>query len=222
MQDVINIPISFFEDTIENKEGLVSYCRNLYWEYLKTITKEQWEVEIVKKTKNYKIVSLLRLDVLNCWEAFKSLLEKTADGSINNFSKEDKDDLLLLVEQYNSPLENTYRNIRDMFCSGRQVMSEKLFIFFSEQLLKYGKLEERADTLRTIFKPEFLSNKNVVEIILKHTDSVRLLVENAAEESKEFKLKIRGLLEKEYKENTQFINFANSIDIFTPSEETQI
>lgn len=219
MQDVINIPISFFEDTIENKEGLVSYCRNLYWEHLKTITKEQWEVEIVKKTKNYKIVSLLRLDVLNCWEAFKSLLEKTADGSINNFSKEDKDDLLLLVEQYNSPLENTYRNIRDMFCSGRQVMSEKLFIFFAEQLLKYGKLEERADTLRTIFKPDFLQNKSIVETILNHAEIVRILVENAAEENKEFKLKIQDLLKTGYREEDQFIAFAHSIGVFAPESE---
>lgn len=220
MQDVINIPISFFEDTIENKDGLVSHCRNLYWEHLKTISKEQWEDKIVKKTKNYKILSLLKVDVPNCWEAFKLLLEKTADGSISTFSKEDKDDLLLLVEQHKSPLENTYRDIRDTFCSGRRVMTERLFIFFSEQLLKYGKLEERADALRTIFKPEFLSNKKIVEIILKHTDSVKLLVENAAEENTEFKLKIQNLLETEYKANTQFITFANSISIFISSEET--
>ena len=107
IQDIIGIPISFFEDTIENENGLAVYCRNLYWEHLKTISKEQWETEIIKQTKNYKILSLLRIDVPNCWEAFKSLLEKTANSSINNFSKEDKDNLLLLVEQYESPLENT-------------------------------------------------------------------------------------------------------------------
>lgn len=219
MQDVINIPISFFEDTIENEKGLAVYCRNLYWEHLKTISKEQWETEIIKQTKNYKILSLLRIDVPNCWEAFKSLLEKTANSSINNFSKEDKDNLLLLVEQYESPLENTYRNIRDMFCSGRQVMSEKLFIFFAEQLLKYGKLEERADTLRTIFKPDFLQNKSIVETILNHAEIVRILVENAAEENKEFKLKIQDLLKTGYREEEQFIAFAHSIGVFAPESE---
>ena len=162
---------------------------------------------------------VLRIDVPNCWEAFKSLLEKTANSSINNFSKEDKDNLLLLVEQYESPLENTYRNIRDMFCSGRQVMSEKLFIFFAEQLLKYGKLEERADTLRTIFKPDFLQNKSIVETILNHAEIVRILVENAAEENKEFKLKIQDLLKTGYREEEQFIAFAHSIGVFAPESE---
>ena len=219
IQDIIGIPISFFEDTIENENGLAVYCRNLYWEHLKTISKEQWETEIIKQTKNYKILSLLRIDVPNCWEAFKSLLEKTANSSINNFSKEDKDNLLLLVEQYESPLENTYRNIRDMFCSGRQVMSEKLFIFFAEQLLKYGKLEERADTLRTIFKPDFLQNKSIVETILNHAEIVRILVENAAEENKEFKLKIQDLLKTGYREEEQFIAFAHSIGVFAPESE---
>ena len=219
IENVHSIPICFFKDTQENSEELVLHCRNQYWKYLQQISKEQWETEIIKQTKNYKILSLLRIDVPNCWEAFKSLLEKTANSSINNFSKEDKDNLLLLVEQYESPLENTYRNIRDMFCSGRQVMSEKLFIFFTEQLLKYGKLEERADTLRTIFKPDFLQNKSIVETILNHAEIVRILVENAAEENKEFKLKIQDLLKTGYREEDQFIAFAHSIGVFAPESE---
>ncbi len=108
---------------------------------------------------------------------------------------------------------SAFNTVRDRFCDGARAMTNDKFDFYGEWLLKYAKLEEKQSALRTIFIPSVLDNKENIQLILRHQEKMIKIVEIAGAENKDFKDKIKSLLDGEYKDDKAFEEFAKTIGI---------
>jgi hypothetical protein len=99
-------------------------------------------------------------------------------------------------------------------------MTIDLFDYYGEYLLKYAKLEDKNSALRTIFPSSVLDKKENIQLILKYQEKMINIVKIAEDENKDFKDKIKSLLEGTYKDEQEFENFAKSIGIQTQQETT--
>lgn len=211
--NINTIPYVFFEDSVSMDNKLTKHCKEKCMEYLMSLSVDTWEVEISKKSKNYKLLILLEPKVQNAYEAFKNLLGKKVKGEANNFDTTSYNAIRDLALKHKRSLVSTFKNIRDLFCSGNAIMSDNLFKLIGKDLLQYAKIEEKQDALRTIFIPSILDDSANVQLLIMHSELMNKVVSNAGEDSNDFKDKVQALIDGELKENKQFIAFAKSIGV---------
>lgn len=101
-------------------------------------------------------------------------------------------------------------------------MTEDLFDCFGEWLLKFAKLEDKQSALRTIFPLSILDKKENIKVLLNYQEKMIKIIEKAEEENKDFKDKIKSLLDGEYKENEEFKSFANKIGVILDNGSEQV
>ena len=211
--NINTIPYVFFEDSVSMDNKLTKHCKEKCIEYLKSLSVDSWETEICKKTKYYKLLILLEPNVQNAYEAFKNLLGKKVKGEANDFDTTSYNAIRDLALKHKRSLVSTFKNIRDLFCSGNAIMSDNLFKLIGKDLLQYAKIEEKQDALRTIFIPSILDDSANVQLLIMHSELMNKVVSNAGEDSNDFKDKVQVLIDGELKENKQFIAFAKSIGV---------
>ena len=217
MENINAIPFKFFEDSISIENKLTKHCRERCIEYLNKINVEQWEKDLCHSTKNYRLLILLKVKLQNAYEAFKNLLIKKAKDDSIDFSAETYSSLMELATKNKRSLVSTFKNIRDLFCSGNANMSNSLFELYGKDLLKYAKLEDKTESLRTIFIPSVLDKKDNVLLILNNQEVMARIVQNAGDESGDFKDKVQSLLDMEYKDDKAFESFSKVLGIHRTS-----
>lgn len=212
------VPVKFFEDTINLNNDLVISCKNNANEYLKCKTVDNWEDNIVKKTYDYQLFSILHPNLQNYFDAIKKLLLKYATGEMATLDKETINKALEWAKENEISLLSTFNDIRDAFCHNLK-MNTEYFDFYGEWLFEYAKLDEKKEVLRTIFKSDILSQDENIELILKNREKMLKIIENANDEKDDFINKITQLLSEKYSEKLEFIDFARSIGIEHKQEE---
>ncbi len=213
IDNVSTIPVNFFEDAIEIKNSLTIHCLKIAESYLNSKSKEKWKQSIVENDKDTKILIITKFDIQTCFEAFKELLVDKTNGKCDNLQKEVVDSFVKLSESNGRTLLNAFNDVRDCFCDKGCEMTVDLFDYFGEWLLKYARLEDKHSALRTIFKPAILDKESNIQLILKYQEKITKIVEAAREENKDFKDKIRSLLEGDYKDSDDFKKFAKTIGV---------
>lgn len=207
------IPVDFFEDAIGIKNNLTINCIEIARQYLNTKTKEDWKQAIVNNGYDAKLLRIIKLDIQSSFDAFKELLVDKAKGNCNNLPKEIVTDMIELFESNSRELLSAFNDVRDCFCGGGCEMTIDLFDFYGEWLLKYARLEDKAASLRTIFKPIVLDKAENIKLILKYQVKMKKIVEKAGEENKDFKDKVKSLLEGDYRDSDDFKKFAKTIGV---------
>lgn len=207
------IPVDFFEDAIGIKNNLTINCIEIARQYLNTKTKEDWKQAIVNNGYDAKLLRIIKLDIQSSFDAFKELLVDKAKGNCNNLPKEIVTDMIELFESNSRELLSAFNDVRDCFCGGGCEMTIDLFDFYGEWLLKYARLEDKAASLRTIFKPIVLDKAENIKWILKYQVKMKKIVEKAGEENKDFKDKVKSLLEGDYRDSDDFKKFAKTIGV---------
>lgn len=216
-QSVINsdnintLPILFFKDARSTNNELCTYCIKTAIEYLNLQSKEDWEQSILDGNFNYQLLMIVRPNNQACFDAFKKLLVEKANDN-NSLPKETVADMIELFESNKRELLTAFNNVRDCFCDKGCDMTLDLFDYYGEWLLKYANLEEKASALRTIFKPSLDTDENI-QLILKNQEKMVKIVENAGEENNDFKDKIVYWLERDYKDSSEFKEFAEKIGV---------
>lgn len=218
VDNINSIPIVFFRDIMNDNNNISSHCKATAKDYLNSKTKEDWKQSILDNNYDYQLLSIIRPNIQVCFDAFKELLIGKVYG--NNLQKNSIDFLVNLTETHGRKLLSAFNNVRDCFCDKGCNMTIDLFNCFGEYLLKYAKLEDKNSALRTIFPSLVLDIADNISLILKYQDKMLKIVEKAGEESKDFKDKIKSLLDNEYKDDQELENFAKLIGIQTQPETT--
>ena len=212
IDNINTIPINFFEDAIRIKNDLSNKCVEIAKQYLNTKTIEDWKSAIVDNSYDAKMLMIVKLDVQSSFDAFKELLIDKAKGICNNLPKETVANMIELFESNKRELLAAYNDVRDCFCDKGCDMTVDLFDYYGEWLLKYAKLEEKASALRTIFKHSLDKDENI-QLILKYHNKMVKIVENAGAENKDYKDKVKSLLDDDYKDSEAFKEFAKAIGV---------
>lgn len=175
---------------IETKCELSKKCINVAKQYLESFTEENWKESLLDFSK-YGIHEALIIKYK--WNAvFKNALESILKGIAKSEYEvpSNKNEWFDLVGKIGS-VSTIMKNVRDEFCSGRAVIDDKKFIFFSKWLFESAKLEEKADSLRTIIPNSLLNNEECMNILVDKKSTVKLIVEKAdTPDATEFNQKI--------------------------------
>lgn len=212
------IPIQFFKDTKDIINNLVNHCKNVASEYLKSISQEDWEQLLLNENDKYQLLLLLGPKIQNCFDAFKNVLYKYAKNEIKGLSKDVCNNIISLSEKNKRSFVSTFKDVRDYFCSGQVTMTPELFNFIGEWLFKYSKLEDKKESLRTIFPSTILDNNDIIQMIIQHQDIMKKIVDNS-EEDQDFNDKMQSLLDGKYKDKQTFIDFADRLGIHNATEK---
>lgn len=212
VDNINSISLEFFADANNTNNKIAEHCIETAKSYLKSKSKEDWKQSIIENNFDYQLVVILKLDFQDCFDAFKELLVENIQT--NDFLSNDKcNSLITLFESNGRDMLNTFNDVRDRFCDGAYSMNNDLFDLYGEWLLKYAKLEDKKTALRTIFTSSILDKKENINLLLSYQEKMIKIVEKAEEENKDFKDKIKSLLDGEYKENEEFKSFARKIGI---------
>lgn len=213
IDNINTFPVCLFEDAKEFKYGLTTHCIEIANRYLTSKTKEDWKQSINEGDHDYQLLMIVRPNSQACFDAFKELLNENAQTLNKNFTKQKCSSLIELLENNGRNLLSAFNDVRDRFCGGSCTMTKELFDYYGEWLLKYSKLEEKASVLRRIFPSLVLDKKENVQLILKNKEKMVRIVEKAGDENKDFKDKIKSLLEGDYKDFEAFKEFAKAIGV---------
>lgn len=219
VDNINSIPIVFFRDIMNDNNNISSHCRTTAKDYLNSKTKEDWKQALISNKYDYQLLLIFRLNIQDCFDAFKELLVDKVNGN-NNLSKETIASMIDLFEANDRELLSAFNNVRDCFCDKGCNMTIDLFDYFGEYLLKYAKLEDKNSALRTIFPSLVLDKKENIQLILKYQEKIINIVKIAGDENKDFKDKVKSLLDGAYKDDQEFKNFAKSIGIQSQTEMT--
>jgi hypothetical protein len=210
---ISTIPVEFFDDIKTIDSNVSSYCIKIAESYLNSKPKEEWKQSILAGNHEYQLLVVIKPNIQACFDAFKELLVENVQANNNAFSKDKCGSLIELMESNGREMLTAFNNVRDCFCGGANIMTNDIFSFYGEWLLKYAKLEEKPSALRTIFTPAVLDNKENIYLILKYQEKMVKIVEMAGDENNDFKEKIKSLLDEEYKDDICFNYFAEAIGI---------
>ena len=208
-----SISVEFFKDIKTIDSTVSSCCIKAAEGYLNSKSKEEWKQSILDENREYQLLKIIEPNIQACFDAFKELLVENTQTINNAFSKGKCDQLIRLLEKNGRNMLSAFNTVRDRFCDGACDMTNEKFGFYGGWLLKYAKLEEKPSALRTIFTPSALDIKENIQLILRHQEKMIRIVEVAGEENKDFKDKIKSLLDGVYKDDLAFEEFAKAIGL---------
>lgn len=221
IDNISSISPEFFVDAININNEITEHCIDTAKSYLETKTKEDWMQSIIGNNLDCQLLLIIKHNIQNCFEAFGDVILGKIDSN-NKLTKDLIKKLIDLFEKHNREFIATFNNVRDRFCDKGVTMTEDLFDCFGEWLLKYAKLEDKQSALRTIFPLSILDKKENIKVLLNYQEKMIKIVEKAEEENKDFKDKIKSLLDGEYKENEEFKSFANKIGVILDNGSEQV
>ena len=219
LDNVRRIPIKFFKDAIIIKNNLTTHCVRTAKKYIGTIQKDSWKEAIKENTYDYQLMSVLRYDTQICFDAFKEVVEESCFNQSLNLSIETYKELMSIFSKRS--FVSFFKKIRDLYCNGSAIMTPDLFKLIGEELMLNGNLEEKPESLRTIFIPSFLDDSNIVPLLLKYNGVLSRIVRNTpSEESQDF---IDKLITKypSYKENEEMKTLFSDLEIDIPIQENE-
>ncbi|UTC74414.1 ATP/GTP-binding protein [Treponema sp. OMZ 792] len=181
--NISDIPIAFFKavhtENINNE--LTKHCMNTLSEYLKNLKKEDWIESIKDQTFAYKVLDYSKIPLEHsAVTALEEVIENfiKSESGFANCSAQIKY-LISKAENDNCPLQTGAKNVRDIFTNGKEKMNANIFSVIGSYLLKYGKLEEKKEALRTLFPADVIDSH--IEILLKFSDIIKKIMDRADE-----------------------------------------
>ena len=209
--NVKNIPILFFKDAMSINNDLTTHCIQIAKEYMKTIQKDSWKEAIKENTYDYQLMSVLRYDTQICFDAFKEVVEECCINQSLSLSIDTYNDLMTIFNKRS--FVSFFKKLCDMYCSGKAIMTTELFELIGEGLMLYGKLEDKEESLRTIFIPSILDDANIVTLLLKHKELLsKVVAKTSSEEAQDFMDKLKALYPS-YKKNEEMMELFSDFKI---------
>lgn len=209
--NIKNIPIPFFKDALSINNDLTTHCIQTAKKYMKTIQKDSWKEAIKENTYDYQLMSVLRYDTQICFDAFKDVVEECCINQSFSLSIDTYNDLMTIFNKRS--FVSFFKKLRDMYCSGKAIMTTELFELIGEGLMLYGKLEDKEESLRTIFIPSILDDANIVTLLLKHKELLsKVVAKTSSEEAQDFMDKLKALYPS-YKKNEEMMELFSDFKI---------
>jgi len=217
--NVKNIPIPFFKDALSVNNDLTTHCIQTAKKYIGTIQKDSWKETIKENAYDYQLMSVLKCDTQNCFDAFKEVVEESCINQSLNLSIETYKELMSIFSKRS--FVSFFKNIRDLYCKGSAIMTPELFKLIGEGLMSNGKLEEKEESLRTVFISSLLDDSNIITLLLKYNKILSKIVKKApSDESQDFIDKLKTVYPS-YKENEEIKHLFSNLKIEIPIQKNE-
>lgn len=199
IENISNVPVAFFDETrIMNNIGIVCHCKSTAINYLQKIESADWEDNFKRKNTQYQLLITTRSNIPKAYEAFKD----TITNEFKDQSRIIEDDVYQsLVECFESKGKNwssVYKNIRNMYASSGNNITEQLFVRYGHNIINKACLIDTPESVRTLLPTSLLKNESTLSIITSNTSQVVKIIKHASRDyATEFVDEIKSVLEVE-------------------------
>lgn len=218
---VFSLSSEFYRKAKESNSTIANQIIQIFVSHFKEADAATWATAF--ESIDSKELEILQIIDFKDWNSFA--LEQFKNKLIQIASEPDNSNLEKITPLINSfsdsgkNLENTFKDLRDVFINNNNISKEH-FTIFIESLFKYGSLEEKSgDVLRTIFKTSFLDDENCVQTMINQRNGIlKLINESKKAESSDF---INGVKDRATVELIHELANNLSIKIPKPKKEDE-
>ncbi|WP_455263653.1 P-loop NTPase fold protein [Porphyromonas sp.] len=185
-ETIQRIPVEFFsEDTEAQHLELVSHCKQVAVEGLRSIELVDWKDHFLDRSHEYLLLIEIKCDCPNAYEAFKQVITTELSDQKIILSNETYEELVSLFNGQRKRWGSALQTARDRYSEMGKSITPDLFLRYGTDLIKQGDLPQKPNAIPTLLPTVLLTKQETLEILNKNSHDVDLILSAAGEEYKQ-------------------------------------
>lgn len=209
------IPVEFFsEDTKAQHLELVSHCKQVAVEDLRSIELVDWKDHFLDRSHEYLLLIAIKCDCPNAYEAFKQVITTELSEQKIILSNETYKELVSLFNGQRKRWGSALQTARDRYSEMGRNITPDLFLRYGTDLIKQGDLSQKPNAIPTLLPTVLLTKPEALEILNENSHDVDLILSVAGEEYKqEFSNQARSIYSQETELSEKMKELAHALGI---------
>ena len=180
------IPVEFFrEDTEAQHLELVSHCKQVAVEDLRSIELVDWKDHFLDRSHEYMLLIAIKCDCPNAYEAFKQVITTELSEQEIILSNETYEELVSLFRGQRKRWGSTLQTARDRYSEMGKNITLDLFLRYGTDLIKLGDLSQKSQAIPTLLPTVLLTKPETLKILNENSREVELILSTAGGEHKQ-------------------------------------
>ena len=180
------IPVEFFrEDTEAQHLELVSHCKQVAVEDLRSIELVDWKDHFLDRSHEYMLLIAIKCDCPNAYEAFKQVITTELSEQEIILSDETYEGLVSLFRGQRKRWGSTLQTARDRYSEMGKNITLDLFLRYGTDLIKLGDLSQKSQAIPTLLPTVLLTKPETLKILNENSREVELILSTAGGEHKQ-------------------------------------
>lgn len=180
------IPVEFFsEGTDAQHLELVSHCKQVAVEDLRSIELVDWKDHFLDRSHEYRLLIAIKCDCPQAYEAFKQVITTELSEQKIILSNETYEELVSLFNGQRKRWGSALQTARDRYSEMGKSITPDLFLRYGTDLIKQGDLPQKPNAIPTLLPTVLLTKQETLEILNKNSHDVDLILSAAGEEYKQ-------------------------------------
>ena len=180
------IPVEFFsEDTKAQHLELVSHCKQVAVEDLRSIELVDWKDHFLDRSHEYLLLIAIKCDCPNAYEAFKQVITTELSEQEIILSDETYEGLVSLFRGQRKRWGSTLQTARDRYSEMGKNITLDLFLRYGTDLIKLGDLSQKPNAIPTLLPTVLLTKPETLTILNENSREVELILSTAGGEHKQ-------------------------------------
>jgi putative ATP/GTP-binding protein len=213
------IPVEFFsEDTEAQHLELVSHCKQVAVEDLRSIELVDWKDHFLDRSHEYLLLIAIKCDCPNAYEAFKQVITTELSEQEIILSDETYEGLVSLFRGQRKRWGSTLQTTRDRYSEMGKNITLDLFLRYGTDLIKLGDLSQKPNAIPTLLPTVLLTKPETLRILNENSREVELILSTAGGEHKqEFINQARSIYLQKTKLSEKMKKLAHALGIMPES-----
>lgn len=222
IENISNVPIAFFDETRDmNNIGIVYHCNSTAINYMQKTESADWEDNFKRKNTQYQLLITTRSNIPKAYEAFKATITNEFKDQSRIVEDDVYQSLVECFESQGKDWSSVYKNIRDMYASSGENITEQLFVRYGHNIINKACLIDTPESVRTLLPTSLLKNELTLSIITSNTSQVVEIIQHASRDyATEFVVEIKSVLEVE--KNKELAELLHLLEASPTSKEISV
>lgn len=218
-ETIQRIPVEFFsEDTKAQHLELVSHCKQVAVEDLRSIELVDWKDHFLDRSHEYLLLIAIKCDCPNAYEAFKQVITTELSDQKIILSNETYEELVSLFRGQRKRWGSTLQTARDRYSEMGKNITLDLFLRYGTDLIKLGDLSQKPNAIPTLLPTVLLTKPETLRILNENSREVELILSTAGGEHKqEFINQARSIYLQKTELSEKMKEFAHALGIMPES-----
>ena len=193
------IPVEFFSEGTEAQHlELVSHCKQVAVEDLRSIELVDWKDHFLDRSHEYMLLIAIKCDCPNAYEAFKQTITTELSEQEIILSDETYEELDSLFGGQSKRWGSALQTARDRYSEMGRNITPDLFLRYGTDLIKQGDLPQKPNAIPTLLPTVLLTKPETLVILNENSHDVDLILSAAGEKYKqEFSNQARSIYSQE-------------------------
>lgn len=213
------IPVEFFSEGTEAQHlELVSHCKQVAVEDLRSIELVDWKDHFLDRSHEYMLLIAIKCDCPNAYEAFKQTITTELSEQEIILSDETYEELDSLFGGQSKRWGSALQTARDRYSEMGRNITPDLFLRYGTDLIKQGDLPQKPNAIPTLLPTVLLTKPETLVILNENSHDVDLILSAAGEKYKqEFSNQARSIYSQETELRKKMKELAHALGIMPES-----